>query len=310
MSKNEELDLSKFPDNSETLRSHQLALLDKANKALKDKVGWVVDWYKEDARHSLQSRWDLGAQVAEIINDEDKENCKRYGKKAFATLAAFSGEAEGSLRLCARLATIFSANRIRELSEMVMADGITPLSFSHIRCVLSLDTEEARQTAINLALERCWTCDELSRYVLSLDKKKKGNNTQGRPVAKPKDLSGIIRQQMSFAEDFEKRNLQVWKTPDSSLSGHLAKVDEKEYTEELAEQLGQLAYKMKQLEIEAGDRAKEAESRFRQVRTALDLRYGSGLKLASQLTEEPDDDEDEDDDETPVESKKREKASV
>jgi hypothetical protein len=171
-----------------------------------------------------------------------------------------------------------------------MADGTTPLSFSHMRVILALDNaktgEDDRRKAIAMTLERCWTAEQLGRYVKGQTGGEGTNNREGRPLAKPKGLDGVISQQLQFAEDFEKRNLKIWKDPELSVTGQLAKVDASQYTEDMANQLGTLALRLRQLADAANERATEAERRHREVRQALEKRYGEGLKMASQLSNE------------------------
>jgi hypothetical protein len=277
--------LNSLPDNTNELREKQQDLMADANPALKAKVHWVVNWCKQETKNSLLSRWELGEQINEVFRDHSENGCKRYGSKAFQTIAAFSGEAEGSLRICAKLAKSYVRGQIVDISEMIMADGVTPLSFSHIRCVLALDNPSERQEALNMALERCWTVDSLNKYVLS---KMGGGNSahKGRPVAKPKDVEGVIAQQMSFAADFNKRNTNVWQDPKHSISAHLAKIPTSMYTEDMAAKLCKLAQQLRALADDVGVRADEAEKKYEEVRHAVEAKLTNGVKMASELTEE------------------------
>jgi hypothetical protein len=281
--------LADSPDNSVAQREAQQELLQHAPQPLIDKVDWIIGWYKSDTKQLLIRRWELGEQVSEIL--EDAENgSKVYGTYGFKTIAAFSGEAEGSLRHCAKMFDFYTREQITKLSEKVMSDGCTPLSFSHIRAVLSLDHpttgKKDRAEVLELALEKCWKASELSEYVSKINSNTASNNKAGRPVGKPRDVMGVINQQLSFAEDFEKRNVAVWKSPDHGLKAQLEKIPETGYTEELKSQLGVLAHKLRQLAEEADAGAKEAERRYRDVESVLSRRYKDGLKLASQLQAE------------------------
>lgn len=282
--------LNTLPDNSAELRERQQDLMDEATPALREKVQWVVDWCKRDTKNSLVSRWELGDQINEVFNDHSR-GAKRFGNKPFQTIAAFSGEAEGSLRVCAKLAKLYTRGQILDISEMVMADGTTPLSFSHIRCVLTLDDpatgETDRQEALNLALERCWTVETLSKYVVS----KAGGGTQGhkgRPVAKPKNVEGILDQQLSFINDFEKRNVSVWGDAEHSVTSHLTKMPPNMYTEALEQQLAISAQRMRQMIDAATERAVELENMHEKVKCALAKKMNSGIQMASELSEATD----------------------
>lgn len=257
-------------------------LLAEANQALLSKVDWVVNWYRRDTRHSLVSRWQLGEQIAEVMDDQSNNGCRLYGAKAFQTIAAFSGEAEGSLRMCARLAEAYTLRDIERIADMTMADGVTPLSFSHVRVVLSIEDRKERDKALARACENCWTSDDLARHVRGQSDERKASDGRGRPIAVPKTVGAVIAQQLSFAEDFEKRNVRVWRDRAHSVTGQLANLPEDMYTEELANNLARLAHSMRQVVKEAEERAEEAEANFAKVRRILENKISAGVKFVAE----------------------------
>jgi hypothetical protein len=279
-----------LPDNTAIFKEAQTDLLTNATPALKDKINWIIAWCKKDARQSLLSRWDLGAQIAEVIQDRETRGCKVYGSKAFHAIAVFSGEAESSLRICAKMARFYTRGQIADLSETVMNDGVTPLSFSHMRAVLALDDpktgEHDREEAINLTLTRCWTSEQLANYVKEKTEGRNSGNSAGRPLAVPRNLDALIHQQMSYADDFEKRNVKVWKNPEFSLTGQMARVQEEQYTEALASQLGKLLNGFEQVIKDAKERANETRAQLMKVRTVLDTKVESGVRLVVQASKE------------------------
>lgn len=283
----------KITDNATKIIEKQKELLDAANPALRNKIDWVISWYKKDSRNSLMSRWDLGVQINEVLED-NKSGSKKYGPKAINTISIFAGEAESSLYVCANLAATYSKVQMEEISEMVMADDITPLSFGHMRAIIFIDSSAERQKAINLTLENCWTCAQLAKYIAKkVNKVSSGNNPNGRPVSKPKTLNAVIDQQLSFADDYEKRDTQVWSDPKFSVDGYMEELDTEAYTEELADKLSELAYRMRQLADNAADKADEYERKYEEVRKALDTRYKDGAKMianTSSITEEESED--------------------
>lgn len=271
-----------LPNNTEEALATQQELMEVANEALKLKVQWIQEWTQRTAREGLMSRWELGTQLVEVIEDRERHGCRTYGEGSLITLAVFAGEPEWSLRTCARLAQLFTRGQMEDMAEQTLANG-QPLSFSHIRVALAIDDPGERQLAINLAIQNSWTSDQLGKYVVMQNGGSKSNNPVGRPVGKPKNASAAIRQQLQYADDFEKRNATVWKNPKFSLTAYLAKETEETYTEDLADKLGQLAHRMRQLSVEANERAREAENRFNDVRSALDRKKGLGPKKASTI---------------------------
>lgn len=277
---------TELPNNTHVLCTLREELLAEANQALRDKVDWVINWYKNDTKNSLLSRWQLGAQVAEIIQDQRESGCRTYGTRAFQTIALFSGEAEGSLRVCARMAHCYNEREIIKLSELTMADGLTPISFSHMRALISLDSPEKRQEALELTLERCWTAEQLSKYVKAQTGARNTNNPDGRPVAIPRDLNAVIDQQLSFADDFDKRNTRVWNNPAHSVATQMIKLPKEQYTEDLATKLSRLAHQMEVVSQEAMKRRAEALEKWQEVRNELDSRYANGVRLLAEVEQE------------------------
>lgn len=243
------------------------ALISKRNRAIKKmcpemryKLDWIIEWCKTEQRHSIMSRWTLGAEVIDIRN--------KFGEKNYKALRLFIPEDPSMLQKVETFATYYSKEEAEQLADLVMADGNTLLSYSHVRLLISIENEVQRKEAINLILINCWTSAQLGAHIKTLlGKRSKG----GRKPAVPKDARTVIDQQLAFVEDFENRNVNVWRNPTHSLTAQVAKIEPKEYTEDLAKQLGRLAHQMRQLATEATVRADEAERKYSEIKRVLDV---------------------------------------
>ena len=66
-----------------TLAQARENVLNRANRAFREKLEWIVDWYQQDTKNNLVSRWELGCQVLEIYRDQTEKQCNT-GHLAFS----------------------------------------------------------------------------------------------------------------------------------------------------------------------------------------------------------------------------------
>lgn len=240
---------------------------------LQEKAEEIIEWNKQDSKNVLMRRWELGNIILDVLDDTTSGGSKKYGSNAFKKLAEFVEEGESFLRQAAQIAKVFSYEQILELSTTTMDDGFTPFSFSHARIFSAIDDNEQRREIMRLTKKNCWSVKELSEYVVA-EFGNRSQNPSGR-AGKPKNIEKIIKQQLEFVEDFDNRNYSVWQAPDTSISAHIDKLPEEEYTEELAIKLEELARRMRKLADEAVKRAEEAEEKANQVKASLKTKIKS-----------------------------------
>jgi hypothetical protein len=241
---------------------------EKANEALQAKIGWIVKWQASEVSRSILGRWDLGEEIDEVLQDKARGG-RIFGKGAMSTIAMFMSEDPSVISMAHKLYKAYpDYKRLVEITEMRMQDEVTPLSYSHIRQLLAVKDPQRRHELMNKCLEACWTSAELGRAVQGLNGGKQTNNPNGR-ASTPKDAETVISQMISFADDFDSRNIRVWKDPRHSVSAQVDRLEPIQYTEELVKQLGVLAHRMRQLANEATARAEEAERKCDEVSRVL-----------------------------------------
>lgn len=254
----------------------------KANPALREKIDWVIDWQKTEAARGIMGRWELGKEIDEIIVDETENQGRRFGAKSKSTIALFMSEDPSVIVMAHKVfCTWPDRKKLAEITEMTMMDQRTHLSYSHIRQLVAIKDETIRMKLLNACLLNCWTSAELGLAVQKANGGKQTNNPNGRATM-PKDAQTVIGQMIDFADDFDSRNVRVWRDAKHSLSAQVDKLKPIEYTEDLARKLGELAHRMRQLADEATLRAEEAEAKYDQVNKTLKL-GAAGIKSAAEL---------------------------
>ena len=276
----------------ESLIARRTAAKEKMNPALQAKLQWIIDWKASENCQSLIKRWELGAQVTEIVKDLEEDQGRKYGLGSMKLLETVLYEDRSVLNDARRFYRVYpDKKRVEEICQMTMQDGDTHVSFSHIRQLLSTKDESTRQEALNLALINCWTSEQLGAHVQKVNGGKMSNSPNGR-AGIPKDAQTVIAQQISFADDFDSRNARVWDDPKHSISHHVDKLDETAYTEDLAKKLGEVAQRMQQLANAAQKRADEATAAYNKVWRALKMGTDNAKMAASLIKALPMDDDD------------------
>lgn len=276
-------------------------ILESMNKPLRVKADWIIAWCKEDARSSLVSRWELGGQINELLDDE-KTGGKVYGANSVTKLSKLIGDDPSVLRQAANLQKAYSKREIEDVADMTLLDGITPVSYSHVRQLITIEDKKERQTTLNLVIENCWTSEDLGTYIVS-KYGKRSNNMHGR-MGKPKGVDAVIKQQLSFVDDFDNRNANVWADDETSITAQIDNLEPTQYTEDLVDKLYTLAKRMRKLAVEADKRADEAEAKYQEVKDALESRL---KKVGKVEPDDLDDDDDEDEDFIPAKNSKKRK---
>jgi hypothetical protein len=261
--------------------------LEKANDALKVKLDWLANWQRTEASRGIMGRWDLGEEIDEIWADLRQNAGRTFGKAAKKTVALFMKEDPSIVNMAHKLYLLYpDRKRLVEMTEMVMQDGVTSLSYSHIRQLITIKDERIRMQLLNRCLEHCWTSAELGVEVQKLNGGIQSRNPNGR-AATPKDAETVIGQMMSFADDFDSRNIKVWRDQRTSLSSQVDRLEPIQYTEDLANKLGELAHRMRQLATEANTRAEEAERKHEQVMQVLKTGPAAVNTVAEMVKDKP-----------------------
>jgi len=247
--------------------------------SLREKLDWVIEWIKDEARHSLMRRYDLGLVIKEIFDDQ-KAGGSIYGKKALAKISRFTGEDPQLSRLAMRLVTCFTREQLEELSRTVMSDRVTPLSYSHIRQLLIIDNPSARKTALDKTVKHCWTSGELGAYIQDMYNPDRPRSSAGRPPAIPRTLDGLIVQQSQIVGELESRCEKVWMHEDHSISAKVDGLDTTSYTEELAKKVYKLWQDQERVVEQLTGLAAATKVQFTRIRSVLDAR-GTPKKCTS-----------------------------
>jgi hypothetical protein len=256
---------------SEGVKDAREQALEQANEALRGKIGWIMEWQQRQGAASILGRWELGQEIDEIWRDQ-KQGGKIYGRSSKRVIALFMQEDPSIVNMAHKLYTTYrDYKRLKEITEMRMQDGVTYLSYSHMRQLLAIKDEQTRHELLNRCLEECWTSSQLGVAVQELNGGKQSNNPNGRGVAIPANAETVIGQMIDFADDFESRNIKVWKDPRHSVAAQVEKLEPIQYTEDLAKKLGELAHRMRQLANEANARAEEAERKYEEVNRVLKM---------------------------------------
>lgn len=266
-------------DIGENVREKRQRTLDKANEALRSKLGWILDWQSTEMSRGILGRWDLGEEIEEVVRDRDH---RIYGHTAQADIATFLSEDPSLISVAKQIYHAYpDRKKLVEITEMRMQDGVTHLSYSHIRRLTGVKDEQKRHSLMNLCLENCWTSDELGRRIMELHGGSASNNPNGRASA-PKTAESVIGQMLDFANDFDSRNSRIWRDPRHSLTAQVDKLEAEAYTEELAKKLGELAHRMRLLANEANMRAEEAERKYEEVVKGLKKKNAGPVTAALQ----------------------------
>src|SRR5262249_49223520 len=137
-----------------------------------------------------------------------------------------------------------------------------PITYYHVELLANLDGPEAREEMLRRAVEGCWSGNDLAYHIHQMPTRKDVADGRGRPLATPKDLDDLLKQQARPADDFLNRSVQVWAQDGRSLLDMLQGCTSDKITPERIERLREHAQKLRRLAEEAQKRAEEAEEAY------------------------------------------------
>lgn len=234
-------------------------IIKKSSFELTNKIDWVIDWCKTTQQNVIMQYWELGDMLLQIES--------AHGPAGITAVRHFIPEDTSVLLRAKAFAEMYTREDAEALIDLVMADQMTHLSFSHIRLIVAIESQSLREEALRLVIDNCWSSAQLAKHVKELLGKRK---TVARKQAVPKDVNALVSQQLSFVEAYENRNVGVWSNPTHALSTQISRLEPEEYTEELEQQVGRLAHRQRQLADAARLRAEEAEREFNKIKHTLD----------------------------------------
>jgi hypothetical protein len=244
-------------------------ILEKMTPACLEKLRYIETWFHKEIKHTLRSRYELGLQVQELYED-DKKGGKLYGRNAIGRICKILHWDEGLIRHTLRFVQTYSPEELEQLCERILPTG-APLTWSHVRVLLSAQNRNQRQELLASTITEGWTCTELAQKMKNLyDGQTKDN--LGRPPRMPKDFDGAVAQQQQSAEQWDRLFTRVWAKRDRSLVAQAAKLPKDEVTEERLRQARELAYYLHRVANQATEQAEKAEQVVKDFDRILDER--------------------------------------
>ena len=237
--------------------SEREQILEKMCPALKEKLEFCQNWMKQELGRSLRSRYELGQQVLELYRDETNNKARVYGRGAIDRICKILHWDDGLIRLSLRFAQSYTPQQVEEMCSCLLPNG-QPLSWSHVRCLVTVEDKKQRQMFLDQTLEEGWTCTELAREMKILDRGGM-EEKRGRPPKMPKDFDGAIALQKQSAEAWDKQYSRVWSHPKRSLMVHVAKLSPFEITNDRLREARELAGQLRRVAQQATEQAEAAE---------------------------------------------------
>lgn len=254
----------------EEAEARRRRILENMTPACREKYRYIESWLRKEVGHLLRSRYDLGLQVKEIYEDEKKNGGKLYGKDAIGRICKLLRWDDGVIQLSLRFVRAYTPADLDHLCSLVLPRGL-PLSWSHVRTLLCVDSKEQRQALLDRTVKEGWTCDQLAYEVKHLSEGKTPDG-RGRPPRIPKNFDDAVTQQLQSAEQWDNKHCKVWANPDRSLVAQAAKLPAEEVTEERLRQAQVLAHQLRRVAQEAQEQAEKAEAVVRDFERILDER--------------------------------------
>jgi len=242
-------------------------IVEKMTPACREKLDFFEHWIRRQCDHMLRSRYELGKAALELLEDEQKNGGKLYGKNAIGRICKVLQWDDGLIRLSMRFARNYSEADLERLCALVMPSGET-LTWSHLRCLLTISEAKQRQDLLDLAVRESWSCTELAHQVKYLDEDKEPDS-RGRPPTKPKDFDSAVKQQLEHAGQWDRRHSRVWGQQDTSLVAQATKLAPEEVTKERLQKAQELAYQLRCVANQAIKQAEAAEQVAREFEQIL-----------------------------------------
>jgi hypothetical protein len=238
--------------------------------ACREKLKYFETWLREEVDHTLRSRYELGLQVQELYEDERTDGGKLYGKNAIGRICKLLRWDDGVIRSALRFVQTFTPDDLERLCALVLPKG-EPLTWSHVRALLTMNDATQRQQLLERTAAEGWTCTELAHEIRSLADGR-GRDGRGRPPRVPKDFDGALAQQRQSAEGWDRLFTRVWVKTDHSLVTQAAKLAQEEVTEERLRQARELAAQLRRVADQALAQAEKAEEVVREFERILNER--------------------------------------
>lgn len=245
--------------------SGRWAIWAEANGPMRSAIREAALWLAGEHRDTLVRRYRLAELVKRLDDDQLEGRGRRYGSCAVSRLARFFGQDRHMVYAALRLAKAYTREEVECLSGVTLAGG-RPLSYYHVELLSGLDTKAQRDEALLLVVGGGWTTDDLARHVHRerLPAKREGDG-RGRPMAVPRDLDGLLRQQSRCAGDFLERSRRVWSAPDNGLLAKAHVLAPEERTAGRVQALLEHAVTLRRLAEEAARQADEAQRAYELV---------------------------------------------
>jgi hypothetical protein len=139
----------------------------------------------------LANNWEFGKLVSEVSSDVNT-----YGANFIATLARLLNLEISYLYKRLKFFNVFSFDEMARLKEMRTSATNTPLTWTHVQAVLSLESSEDRWNLLELACENNWTPGMLTQHARQRPSATADNRRgkTGRPAKVPQTVDGKLAQ--------------------------------------------------------------------------------------------------------------------
>jgi hypothetical protein len=187
----------------------------KSNNRLYAAYQWILKWKEDESSHDLRSRYELGAFCRQIIQDEEENNGSLYGLNAFGRLSEVFSQDKSVLQAAVRFANAYTPDQLETLCSLRRQDD-EPISWSHVRWLLTIPQPAVREDMLMRLLKECWPSDVFGKECAKVLKGPEAERRPGgRKIAAPKNIKGLLDQVGTFTDKINKR-AAIWTDPESS----------------------------------------------------------------------------------------------
>lgn len=245
-------------------------ILQAMTPACRQKLTYFETWLRREVDHTLRSRYELGLQVRDLYEDERANGGKVYGRNAIGRICKILRWDDGVIRLALRFVQTFTPEGLERLCQLLLPGG-EPLTWSHVRALLTLDNATRRRELLERTVAEGWSCTELAHEIKNVMDRPDGDG-RGRPMRVPKDFDSAVAQQQQAAQQWDRRHTKVWVKQDHSLDAQAAKLSPDQITEERLREARELAVQLRRVANQAQEQAERAEQVVRDFERILDQR--------------------------------------
>jgi hypothetical protein len=266
-------------------RTQRKLLLDSIGPELAEKIDRIREWSRADNASTLLRHYDLGLIVKEVYDDDpDQDGPGRYGRYAMKKLASALAWCSTVLYEALAFAQTYTREEVDGLSRLRLPSGAS-VSWSHVRILVFVADRAERERLLRRVVEESWGCAELAREVAKGKAKTAG--TRGRPLARPRDLDGVLRQQGLLADRLLERDEKVWSDQACSLTGRFLELPPDGHSAERGLALKENVERWRRVVRAAQDRLREAEEVYGRFLRARAGRAPTGPELKEAEREGP-----------------------